>query len=168
MAYFFVNLFGSTSLNTNVKQIALALLVLVASIASADLAGKWKGTVKTETPGVNLGGLQTQTPKIDLVIKADGTFIQNTANPDGTTKRTEGTWKQEKNTVILTSVKQDGKPVSKENGAPRKFTLNEKEKSMSRNISGDVKKRMQGNTDQEEKMDEILSKMIVTLTFEKQ
>lgn len=163
-----VNLWPLDFLNIHVKQITLALLVLVASIANADLAGKWKGTVKTETPGVELGGVQTQTPKIELVIKADGTYVQNTANPDGTTKRTEGTWKQEKNAVIFTSFKQDGKPVTKEIGLPRKFSLNEKGKSMSRDISADVKKRMQGNSNNNEQMDEILSKMIVTLTFEKQ
>jgi hypothetical protein len=151
-----------------VKLITLPLLILLAAFAHADLSGKWKGTVKTETPGVELGGIQTQTPKLDLVIKADGTYIQNSSNPDGTTKRTEGTWKQEKSNVFLTAVKQDGKPVTKEIGTPKKFTLNEKGKAMSRDISADVKKRMQGNTDHNDKMDEILSKMIVTLTFEKQ
>ncbi len=151
-----------------VKLITIPILILLATVAQADLVGKWKGTVKTETPGVELGGIQTQTPKLELVIKADGTYIQNSSNPDGTTKRTEGTWKQENNTVLLTAVKQDGKPVTKEIGTPRKFTLKEKGKAMSRDISKDVKMRMQGSTDHNDQMDEILGKMIVTLTFEKQ
>ena len=163
-----VNLSTADILRIIVKLITIPILILLATVAQADLVGKWKGTVKTETPGVELGGIQTQTPKLDLVIKADGTYIQNSSNPDGTTKRTEGTWKQENNTVFLTAVKQDGKSVTKEIGTPRKFTLNEKGKTMSRDISKDVKKRMQGNTDHNDQMDEILSKMIVTLTFERQ
>jgi hypothetical protein len=163
-----LNLSMARRINTSVKQFTLPMLVLLAAFAHADLAGKWKGTVKTETPGIELGGIQTQTPKIDLVIKADGTYVQNSSNPDGTTKRTEGTWKQDKNIVFFTAVKQDGKPVSKEVAMPKKYTLNEKGKAMSRDISADVKKKMQGNTDHQEQMDQILSKMIVTLTFEKQ
>ena len=163
-----VNLSTADIFCITVKLITIPILILLATVAQADLAGKWKGTVKTETPGVELGGIPTQTPKIELVIKADGTYIQNSSNPDGTTKKTEGTWKQEKNIVLFTAVKQDGKPVSKEIAVPKKFTLNEKSKAMSRDISADVKKRMQGNTDHNEKMDEILSKMLVTLTFEKQ
>lgn len=80
----------------------LSSLIAVAAIASADVTGKWVGTMKG--PGVMPAGAKVgsvSTPKYTLTLNKNGSYTMETKS--GTrTINTDGKWKQTGSELTLT------------------------------------------------------------------
>ncbi len=84
------------------RLLFLSSLIAVAACASADVSGKWVGTMKgpgVMPPGAKLSS--TNTPKYTLTLNKNGSYTMETKS--GTRKvNTDGKWKQSGSELTLT------------------------------------------------------------------
>ncbi len=113
----------------------LALASLAAAALPAGVVGTWKGKVTVDTSkapkptnpqqqkSMDAGLAMLKKLEIILNVKPNKTFVVDAKNIPGkpAPERSEGTWKQEKNVLWLTSVKDNGKPAKDKK--PQKFLI---------------------------------------------
>lgn len=87
------------------RSLAFATAALAVSFASADITGKWIGTMNTGAlTGVSSGSKPTVTkggPTYTLNLIKGGKYQMATKNPNGKDTSTEGTWKLSGTELIL-------------------------------------------------------------------
>lgn len=114
-----------------------------ASLLAADVTGVWKGKVsfdRTQMPksqnaeqqkGMEAGLAMVKNLQVVLTLKANKTYTAVAKNVPGKEgdQKSEGTWKQEGNTLWLTTVTDNGKPSKDKK--PQKFLVLEGGKKLS-------------------------------------
>ena len=127
---------------------ASALAILSASLLAANVVGTWKGKITIDSSkapkpanpeqqkAVENGLAQVKKMVLTLNLKADKTYTVDASNVPGQTKnqKSEGTWKQDGNTVLLTEVKDNGKPTNDKQ--PKTLTILEGGKKLSLSAPG--------------------------------
>lgn len=115
--------------------VSVLLAALAASILAVGVVGKWKGKInidasklpKAANPqqqkSMEAGLASVKKADLTLNLKANKTYIADAKNLPGKTgvERNEGNWKQEGNTLWLTTTRTNGKPV--QGKKPQKFLI---------------------------------------------
>ena len=121
----------------SIRRIFVIVFVaaLAASVLAVGVVGKWKGKInidasklpKAANPqqqqAMQTGLAGVKKAELTLDLKANKTYTADAKNLPGKTgvERNEGTWKQEGNTLWLTTNKTNGKPVADKK--PQKFLI---------------------------------------------
>lgn len=121
------------------RFIALAITMsLAASLLAAGITGKWKGKVvldASKLPGaqneqqrkqMEAGFAMIKKMVIHLDLKANKTYVADAKNMPGgqPDQHSEGTWKQDGNTLWLTAIRDNGKPANDKK--PQRFLIQDK------------------------------------------
>jgi hypothetical protein len=124
------------------------LLAVAALVLAAGVEGAWKGKVtfdRTAMPKAPNPQAQKQMEDglamvkkmaISLTLRPNKTYTAVATNVPGRTgpEKSEGTWKQQGNTLWLTSVKENGKPAKDK--TPQKFMILDGGKKLSLSAAG--------------------------------
>jgi len=121
----------------SVKKFALISFIVLCSFAMADLSGNWKGRVVME--GGRAEGAMLKTPTMKLTLQSDGTYSIVQTTPEKKQTKSNGTWKESGNKVILIALLIEGKRPTKDQAIPREYIFSADKKSMKRDVSKMVK-----------------------------
>jgi hypothetical protein len=99
------------------RRFLFAVAVLAASLAQADVVGKWTGSVASGPIGS--GGkaiIKGTSPTLTIMIEKNGSYTFSSPGPGGKTNSIKGTWKQSGSDIIFTPSAESKKasPTAKE------------------------------------------------------
>lgn len=103
-------------------------------------------------------------PTVSLTLKANKTYTSTQTGGMGTVT-SEGTWVQSGSKVTLTPTKRDGKAVSGEGAKPRAYTLSADGKSMTLDLTSQVRSASANQKDPNAKA--TMAKMKVRVVLKK-
>lgn len=146
----------------NVTAFAAGLSMV--AVANADVVGKWTGTMEFKSEGgasMKMGTGAPKMPKLTLEIKSDKTYKgTQTNNQDNKDHTSEGTWTLNGSTLTLTPKMRDGKPASGDGAKPRVYKLSSDGKTMTMDLTAQVKMSAKGQT-QGKELPKFTAKMVL-------